>query len=93
MNKKDLIRAVAARTEQPQAVAQKVVDAVFSVFTDALAEGDDVVIPHFGRFSMRKVAEHKGFNPRTKEAVVIPERERVTFRAFKDIALYSRIYF
>ena len=57
------------------------VDSVFDEILKSLISGDDVKIPSFGTFVVRKKSERIGRNPKTGEEVPISARSVVTFRA------------
>ncbi|MDB5731151.1 MAG: integration host factor subunit alpha, partial [Variovorax sp.] len=57
------------------------VEAFFTLISDALIEGDDVRISGFGNFQIRVKAPRPGRNPRTGEAIPIGARRVATFHA------------
>lgn len=89
MNKAELVNAISKKAGG--ATTKKDIDLVLSlltdVITDAVVTGLDVTLVDFGRFSARTIPERKGRNPRTGEALVIPEHKKVVFKVgkgFKD---------
>ena len=54
---------------------------------DALENGDDVQLYHFGRFRTTHVDERPGNNPQTGEALTVPEHTRVDFQPYKALLL------
>ena len=60
MNKKELIAKLAEVMGSTKKDAEAALDAVTTVITDALAEGNDVKITGFGNFSAVEVAERTG---------------------------------
>ncbi len=85
MNKAELIAAVAEKSELTQKDAGKAVNALISVISDALAEGDKVQLVGFGTFEVRHRAERKGRNPQTKEDIIIPATKAPVFKAGKGL--------
>lgn len=81
MNKTELVAAVAAKAELSKKDAEAAVNAVFDSVKDALAEGDKVSLIGFGTFSVKTRAARTGLNPRTKEAIEIPESKVPAFKA------------
>ena len=73
MNKTDLIASVSASTGMPQEAAHRAINATIDTITDAIGEGESVVLPGFGTFSRKHRNARKGINPRTGDAVDIPE--------------------
>lgn len=85
VNKAELIAAVAEKSELTQKDAGKAVNALISVISDALAEGDKVQLVGFGTFEVRHRAERKGRNPQTKEDIIIPATKAPVFKAGKGL--------
>lgn len=61
--------------------AKDMVDAFFEQIVQQLQNGQEVKISGFGNFCVRSKASRPGRNPKTGEAVDIPARKTVTFRA------------
>ncbi|MBR0538868.1 MAG: HU family DNA-binding protein [Bacteroidales bacterium] len=91
MTKKELIRRISERKSVSQREATTYINAVLSSISDALAEGEEVVIPDFGRFKMKTVPEHQCKHPATGKTIIIPEKQRVYFKPFSRILSYSII--
>ena len=85
MNKNDLVQKLAERTGLAKMDAQKAVDGVFEVVTDALKSGDEVRITGFGVFVVSSRAGGKGRNPQTGEEIVIKASKAPRFRAGKPL--------
>ncbi|MBQ6164211.1 MAG: HU family DNA-binding protein [Clostridia bacterium] len=85
MKKTDLISAVAEKAGTSKKDAEKAVNAVFAVVTDALAGGDGVQIAGFGSFEVRERAEKQGRNPRTGETITVPAAKIPAFKAGKGL--------
>ncbi len=83
MKKSEIVAAVADATELSRKDAEKAVDLVFDKITEALADGDKVVISGFGTFEVRKRAGRTGRNPRTGEEIVVPEQKTPAFKSGK----------
>lgn len=62
-----------------------IVDVVFEEIAEALANGDKVDVFGFGQFEITERGERKGYNPATKEAIMIPARKAVHFKASKTL--------
>lgn len=91
MNKNELVRKISENKTITIKEATKYVNAVLGAIGDALDEKETVVIPDFGKFSIRIIPEHEGVNPNTLEKITIPQKERVVFKAYKRIKSYSTI--
>lgn len=87
MNKTELIKAVATATEMTNKAAGEVVEAVFETITNELAEGNEVSIFGFGKFSTSVRAAREGRNPSTGETIQIDETTVPKFSAAKALKL------
>ncbi|MDX3905229.1 MAG: HU family DNA-binding protein [Pigmentiphaga sp.] len=81
--KKELIDALAERTQQPKNVSEAFIDALGDALRASLAQGDEVVLPGVGKFSVKEKAAKTGRNPRTGEAIQIAARKAPAFSAAK----------
>jgi DNA-binding protein HU-beta len=85
VNKAELISAVAEKSELTKKDAEKAVNALVSVITEALAANEKVQLVGFGTFEVRERAERKGRNPQTKEEIIIPASKAPVFKAGKAL--------
>lgn len=81
MNKKDLIKAVAAASDLSNKDAEKAINALTAAVTDALKKGEKVQLVGFGTFEVRERAAKQGRNPRTGATIEIPASKLPAFRA------------
>lgn len=83
INKKELVKLVAEATERTQVDAKEVVDATFEAIANALAEGDQVSITNFGKFSTSVRAAREAVNPQdpTGAKIQVPETTVPKFKA------------
>ncbi len=81
MNRRDLVKAIAAHTE----VDAKTVDAVLKGFTDVttavVSKGEPVAITGFAKFSKVERAARMGRNPATGEQIQIKASKKIAFPA------------
>ena len=84
MNKAELISAVAEKSELTKKDAEKAVNSMISVITEALAKGERVQLVGFCTFEVRDRAE-KRRNPQTREEIVIPASKAPVFKAGKAL--------
>lgn len=89
MNRRDLVRTVAARTGVPLAAAAAAIDAVTGAIADGLAAGERVTVRRFGRFEAFTSPPKRAVDPNTRLPVPVPPRVRVSFRSAP--ALRARI--
>ncbi len=85
MNKSELIDKVAASADIPKAVAGRALDAVIGSITQALQEGDSVVLVGFGTFSVKERAARTGRNPQSGETIQIAAAKVPGFKAGKAL--------
>jgi DNA-binding protein HU-beta len=90
MNRRDLVKAIAAQTETDA----KTVDAVLKGFTDVttavVSKGEPVAITGFCKFSKVERPARMGRNPATGEAIKIKasKKARITpLKGFKDAVM------
>ena len=87
MNKTELIKKVADKTDLTKKDAELAVSAMIDVIVEAVAEGEKVQIVGFGTFEQRERKERSGVDPRTHEKLTIPASKVPAFKAgksFKD---------
>lgn len=85
MNKSELIAAVAEQAALSKKDAEKAVNAVISVITDDLVEGNKVQLVGFGTFEVRTREARTGKNPRTGEQIEIAASKVPAFKAGKAL--------
>lgn len=85
MKKADMIAAVAAKAGITKKDAALAVDGVFEAITDGLNTEGKVTVTGFGTFEAKERDERPGRNPQTGEAITIPARTAVTFKAGKGL--------
>ena len=85
MNKAELIDAVAEGSDISKAAATRAVDTVIEKITQALKQGDQVVIVGFGTFAVKARAARKGRNPQTGQSIDIPASNVPGFKAGKAL--------
>jgi len=65
MNRKELIEALAAKTESTKADAERAVAGLIDIVSATLKKGDSITLVGFGTFEVRKRAARTGRNPKT----------------------------
>lgn len=85
MNKTQLARKIAERTDLKQDAAAEAVDSVFAVIAGEMDGGGEVTIAGFGKFGTRRSAARTGRNPATGESVEIAARTVPTFKAARGL--------
>ena len=85
MNKTELIAEIAAKAGLAKKDAEKAVNAMMDVISDAMAAGEKVQLVGFGSFETKKREARVGRNPKTKEAIEIPASCVPVFKAGKAL--------
>lgn len=80
MTKSGLVVAVAAKTGYSRVVVENVLRQVLNASSKELRAGRKVTLTGFGAFCVSVRKAHSGVNPKTREAVNVPEKRVVTFR-------------
>lgn len=80
MNRKELVDALAAKTESTKADAERAVGAMIDIISGTLKKGDSLTLVGFGTFEVRKRAARTGRNPKTGEAIQIAASKTVRFK-------------
>jgi DNA-binding protein HU-beta len=86
VGKQELVKRVAEATNVTQKQAGEIFDATLTAIKEALQAGDEVRLIGFGTFAVRESAERSGVNPRTREPMTIPAKERVRFSPGKELS-------
>jgi DNA-binding protein HU-beta len=81
MNRKELIDALAAKTESSKADADRNIAALIDIISATLKKGDNVALVGFGTFEVRKRAARNGRNPSTGAAIKIKASKQPAFKA------------
>jgi DNA-binding protein HU-beta len=71
MNKKELIDAIAIKTDTSRAFTDRTLGALVEIISDTLEKGDSLSLPGFGTFEVRERATRSGRNPKTGEELKI----------------------
>lgn len=85
MTKAELIDAVASLASLTRKETELIVDTVFENITEALSKGDKVELRGFGSFRIRQRNSRKGRNPKTGDAVSVPEKKVPFFKVGKRL--------
>ena len=85
MTKADFVAAVAEKSGLTKADAEKAVNAFTGAVTELLKNGDKLVLPGFGSFSVAARAARIGRNPQTGAELKIAASKSGKFSAGKDL--------
>ena len=81
VTKKDLISAVSEKCGCQQSTARVAVQSFLDQIIEELSSNNRIELREFGVFETRTRDAHTARNPRTKEAVSVPARASVKFKA------------
>ncbi len=85
MTKAELIEEMAKEGGIPKALATKAMHAFLRGMQMGLVRDGELVLRGFGTFKTKTTEPRTGRNPQTGEAIEIPARQVVKFKAAKDL--------
>lgn len=85
MTKKELVSAMAEKTEQTKVKTAEMLDALIEVVSETLSNGEEVAIAGLGKFEVRERAAREGRNPQTGETITIAASKVPAFKAAKAL--------
>ncbi|MEI7841482.1 MAG: HU family DNA-binding protein [Gallionellaceae bacterium] len=81
MNRKELIEALAKKTDSTKADADRNIAGLLEIITGVLKKGDKLALVGFGTFEVRKRAARTGRNPKTGAELKIKASKQPAFKA------------
>jgi integration host factor subunit alpha len=81
MTKIDIIKNVNEKLGFSKKDATAIVESVFEIIKDNLAQGEKIKISGFGNFVVKKKNSRRGRNPQTGEEIEISSRRVLNFKA------------
>ena len=85
MNKSQLIKSVADKSELSQKQVTEALSLIEDTLIETLKTGEKVQLSGFGTFEVRERAERKGRNPKTGEVVSVPACKYLAFVSAKAV--------
>ncbi len=85
MTKADLINKIAKDVGLTKKQAGQALDSFMDAIKTVMKKGDELTLPKFGRFYVKKTKARIGRNPATGEEIKIPAKKRPAFRAGKEL--------
>ena len=85
MNKSQLIKSVAEKSDLSQKQITEVMNLVEETMVETLKTGDRIQISGFGTFEVRERAERKARNPKTGETVSVAACKYLAFVPAKAV--------
>ena len=80
MTKAEIVEQIYERVGFSKKEAAELVEKVFEIMKETLAEGEKVKISGFGNFVVREKNERKGRNPQTGQEILLDARRVLTFK-------------
>lgn len=80
LTKEKLINRLQVQAGLSKQESRQVVERVLSIIKNTLANGEDLLISGFGKFSVRQKKARRGRNPQTKENLILRARKVVVFK-------------
>jgi DNA-binding protein HU-beta len=85
MNKSQLIKSVADKSELSQKQVTEAMSLIEDTLIETLKTGEKVQLSGFGTFEVRERAERKGRNPKTGEVVTVAACKYLAFVPAKAV--------
>ncbi len=85
MNKPELVKAIADKTELSQKQVELSLNGFIDVVKETLAKGDNINLVGFGSFEVRERAARTGRNPSTGEEIQIAAAKIPAFKVGKGL--------
>lgn len=92
MTKKEIIATTAKEMGCSEQKATRVVNIILNAISRALDRKEDVTIEDFGKFFVKHISQRKATKEQTKEMVVVPEHDKVAFKAYRNLLTHFQIY-
>jgi len=86
MTKREVVDAVAMKTERAKADLETVLDSVLDVIISALHANERVDLRGFGSFTVKARSARSGRNPQTGATIAIAAKRVATFKASTELS-------
>ena len=80
LTKLDMVESVAKQNGWSKIKSFEIVETLLELIKKTLESGEDVLIPGFGKFCVKKKKERRGRNPATGEDMMLAPSIIVTFK-------------
>jgi integration host factor subunit alpha len=81
LTKNKLITRLQMQMQISKHDARQAVERTLEIMKDTLAQGEELLVSGFGKFSVRQKRERRGRNPQTKESLMLRPRKVLVFKA------------
>jgi nucleoid DNA-binding protein len=86
VGRQELTKRIAAQADLTQKKAGEVLEALLDGIREELQSGHEVRLVGFGSFKVKRSAARKGVNPRNRQRIEVPAKDRVRFSPGKELA-------
>jgi nucleoid DNA-binding protein len=86
VGRQELSKRISKAATISQKQAAEVLEVTLVTIREALQSGEEVRLVGFGSFKVRQSAARKGVNPRDRQPIQVPAKERVRFFPGKELA-------
>lgn len=86
VGRQELTKRIATQADLTQKKAGEVLEALLDGIREELQNGHEVRLVGFGSFKVRRSAPRKGVNPRNRETIEVPAKDRVRFSPGKELS-------
>jgi integration host factor subunit alpha len=81
LTKDKLVSRLQTQLDLTKQESRQAVERLFEILKETLANGEDLLISGYGKFSVRQKNVRRGRNPQTKEALMLRPRKVLVFKA------------
>ncbi|HAY21026.1 MAG TPA: integration host factor subunit alpha [Desulfobacterales bacterium] len=81
LTKEKLVSRLQTQIGLTKQESRQAVERFFEVMKDTLANGEDLLISGYGKFSVKQKNARRGRNPQTREALMLKARKVLVFKA------------
>src|SRR5690242_15058465 len=86
VGRQELVKRIAEEAKISQKQAADYLEVTLNVIRQALEKGEEVRLINFGSFKVRLSAPRKAVDPRNRQPIQVPAKERVRFFPGKELA-------
>jgi DNA-binding protein HU-beta len=85
VNTSELVAKIAEARSVSKTQAQAIVDSMLKTILGAAANGEEIALPGFGKFKVKKTPEREGRNPTSGEKIKIAASRKLSFSPAKAV--------
>ena len=88
LTKNDIVNSIYMQIGYSKRISEELLDDLFDIILDKLITNHKVKIAKFGTFILRNKKQRLGRNPKTRQEVMIKERNVILFKPSKEFKNY-----